>query len=135
MRPNHLFTTIFLYTITAAFLLLATAGCVPAKPELQANLAPDAREVLLEDDEVRENVDQGTSTAVESDLTQVAPQQNGKSILERYCAQCHLSQSLEQMRKPRSEWEGILRQMDRLGVKLSDDERTALLDYLAVYDK
>jgi len=63
---------------------------------------------------------------------QVTPLPDRPSLLEEHCARCHDVQWLEKADKPRTGWEQTLTQMESLGVQLSDTEREALLDYLAV---
>jgi hypothetical protein len=55
--------------------------------------------------------------------------------LESHCAQCHVVEGLQQMRKARSEWDYTLTQMEALGASLDEQEKVILLDYLAVTGK
>jgi hypothetical protein len=135
MRSNTIIAAFFWVTIIAAILVLLAGGYIPALNVPQANLSSDAQNVLVEDVKVQEDAGAGTSTPEEPPVTQVPPLQDGASLLASHCAQCHLTQWLEQISKPRSGWEKTLTQMEGMGVQLSEVEKAALLDYLAVVDE
>ena len=84
----------------------------------------------MESVEVRVDDGAGSLPTTEAADYQIAPLQDGKSLLESRCARCHLVDTLEQMEKSRDEWEGILAQMERIGVQISDREEAVLLDHL-----
>jgi cytochrome c5 len=57
---------------------------------------------------------------------------DGKALLQERCTRCHgLDRVEKHARVDREHWANIVREMMRKGAKLNDDERNALLDYLA----
>ncbi len=70
------------------------------------------------------------STVQEPAVSQSASSQNGLSILESHCVQCHTTQWLMKNKKTRTEWEKTLVQMEIKGVHLSNTEKEDLIDYL-----
>jgi LSD1 subclass zinc finger protein len=61
--------------------------------------------------------------------------QDGASLLNIRCAQCHTVELIKQTNQTRAEWENTLAQMEKMGVTLSNDEKIVLIDYLTGVDK
>lgn len=134
MRPKDLFVTIIVNAVFAAILALLTSCSMPKNTATQTVSPGDVRDALAE--QVAFQVDTGTvvSTAERPVAPQDMPVQSGLSLLKSHCAGCHLPAWIDQIEKPRAEWEGILERMEAMGVHLSDTENDVLLDYLAVAD-
>jgi hypothetical protein len=60
--------------------------------------------------------------------------QEGPSLLQTRCTQCHALQKILQVKKTRTEWENALSKMESFNVKISDAEKKVLLDYLTTVD-
>lgn len=88
-------------------------------------------------------VDQSDSQAgpvaeISGEVGPVSPQvslADGPTLLQDHCAKCHSVHALERSERSRSDWEKILSRMERRGVRLSEEERDALLFYLVIPDK
>lgn len=100
MQTRNIFLTFSLVIILAV-----------AVKALVMNSIPDAQDVPL-------------ATSQEAGL------QDGSSLIDSHCAQCHTIQRLKQTKKTRTGWENTLAKMERIGVSLSDTEKVVLLDYL-----
>ena len=135
MRSKSLFKTM-ISVITFAVILVLLAACSGASSgATQINATSDIQVTPIT--RVEAQLDSGTPVpaAIELATSQVPPIQNGTALLERHCAKCHLVQSLQQIKKPRSEWEKILAQMEGMGLHLDDNEKVDLLNYLTVADQ
>ena len=121
--------------ILAATLVLLAACSGTSSSAMQIN-TPSAVQVtpLIH---VEAQLDTGTPVpaAIEPAVSQVPPMQDGTAFLEQHCAKCHLVQWLQQIKKPRSEWEKTLAQMEGMGVHLDGNEKVDLLDYLSEDEK
>lgn len=127
-----------------ALLALGVAGCGPksAQGDSLAQSDPALSAVVTatangqaEGVGVQAEAQARPSAATEPAESQVTQSQNGSSLLQTYCAQCHQVRLLEQTRRPRAGWERILSRMERHGVRLSEAEKSILLDYLTVPEK
>lgn len=131
MRQRRLFTiVIFSIAFLANLVLLTSCGNIPvtdsqSDPRANEQEQVDARAVAQFDASVR--LPEGNATAITQETSTI----DGRSILESSCSQCHLVESLLQVKKSRTDWEGALQQMEMMGVHLSDTEKVSLLDYLA----
>jgi hypothetical protein len=67
--------------------------------------------------------------------TQEISEKDGLTILVNNCTQCHLVQSLLQIKKSRIGWEEALGKMEAMGIHLSETEKITLLDYLATNEE
>ena len=127
-----------------ALLVLGVAGCGPKSLQGDSlahsnstNTTPTVVTVDGQGERVELQVKDSApiSAATEPSETQVASPQDGSSLLQIHCAKCHSVKLLERSKKPREEWERILLRMERAAVRLTDSERSALLEYLAAPDK
>lgn len=132
MRPVNLLIALIVVAIFGTILVLLSDGLIIQSNGTQivspADVMADPVEPLVVD--VREPIHE----IGESVEYQVTSQEDGRSLLESLCAQCHIPQLLMQVKKERIEWEKTLAQMEAVGVHLSDDEREILLDYLTAAD-
>jgi mono/diheme cytochrome c family protein len=135
MRARYSIATV----IFAIFgtVLLVRFGLGPGPPDAQPQTIsyPETQEARIERGEVQ--VDAAAtvppaSTPAGSPATTTA---QGQSILESHCAQCHVVEGLQQIKKSPSEWDYTLAQMEALGASLDEQEKVILLDYLAVTGK
>lgn len=60
---------------------------------------------------------------------------DGPSVLQDRCTQCHSLAPIQRVKKTRAEWAKTLSRMESLGAKMSDAEKTILLDYLSAAEK
>ena len=123
--------TVITFFVAITFIATMSAGCVPA---INVENAPPANSENMLADHVEVTVD-----ASETDpdpkkeaATPEIPPPDGQSLLEKHCAQCHPVQSLIKPRKSRLEWDMALAQMKGMGVRLSNEEKDVLLDFLSV---
>ncbi len=75
------------------------------------------------------------ANVTETDETGLSSEQDGRTLLQAHCAQCHSVKLLERSNMPRAQWESTLTRMETHTGHLSDVERATLLDYLAAPDK
>jgi competence protein ComEA len=64
-------------------------------------------------------------------LSQGLPEGKSRELVVRVCAQCHEPQRAAAVRLTREGWEGEVSKMMGLGAKMTDDEYTQIVDYLA----
>lgn len=134
MRPRYFLITMLSILIFIGIPALLSACSSHSSAISQINAPSGVPEALVEHTEVQ--VDDGAliSATQEAAVSQVTSLQDGPSLLERHCAQCHLVQKLQQIKKPRAEWEKTLAQMEGMGVRLEAADKVNLLDYLTVAD-
>ena len=59
--------------------------------------------------------------------------EQGAKLLEKQCLDCHLEEKLRRYRKNRDQWDRTIINMIRgAGVKLTEEEKSILLDYLTL---
>ncbi len=61
----------------------------------------------------------------------MAPALDGATLLETRCSVCHSADRAKQTRLTQEQWEQIVTEMIGKGAKLTDAEKTALVEYLA----
>lgn len=61
------------------------------------------------------------------------PDDPNKKLVERLCSRCHSLNVLPTPRRTRSEWFKTIDEMERRGLKASDEELGAVVEYLAHY--
>ncbi len=132
MQSKKLITIIFLAIISIVIIVLFAACSIPANTKLLNDSSSEYREALADPlDSQVVNPANPTSTTVTLETPTVIPQSGARLLLEKHCTRCHLTQWIEQIEAPSTEWESIMAQMERLGVNLSEDEKGVLLNYLA----
>lgn len=135
MQPKYLFTTIFITLFFALIIVLLATGSISTTIASPIKPLTESREVWADSGEPRANPAKPTLTTVILATPPATLQPDAELLLERNCTQCHITQWLEQIKKPRTEWESILAQMERMGVNLSENEKVILLNYLAALDE
>ena len=61
------------------------------------------------------------------------PDGPGKAETQRVCSQCHEVERSISPRQDRAGWQATLNKMSGLGMKATDDEMQAVLDYLSLH--
>jgi len=61
------------------------------------------------------------------------PEGKGKDVVERICNSCHGSDQITSHRMSKKEWADTVDRMQDNGANPTDDEVTAILDYLATH--
>jgi hypothetical protein len=135
MRPRYIFATIGFVTVFVVILVMLTAGFIPPGPVTKISTQTGPRNVSVESAEVQVDAGASHSSTPEPLASPVTPKQDGPSLLESHCAQCHITRSLEQIKKSHAEWETTLAKMEAMGVHLNESEKVVLFEYLAVTDK
>jgi len=64
-------------------------------------------------------------------LSQGLPEGKSRELVVRVCAQCHEPQRAAAVRLTREGWEDVVSKMMGLGAKMTDDQYTQIVDYLA----
>ena len=61
------------------------------------------------------------------------PEGPGKDLVLAKCQSCHEIGLVARERLSRDRWDGVIEEMELQGLKLTQEERAAILDYLATY--
>jgi hypothetical protein len=130
MQPRKIFVSSIFITILTFVLLLIVTGFIPPGVDRPQALASTQGAAPVESPEIQVNLKALTTSAPEPVASLEISIQDGQSLLEAHCSQCHLTHSLDQVEKSRGEWEMDLKKMETFGVRLGDSEKTILLDYL-----
>ena len=56
---------------------------------------------------------------------------NGETLVNEKCARCHSLDRIQGARKSAAEWEATVSRMQGNGLRVTDAEKTAIVDYLA----
>jgi mono/diheme cytochrome c family protein len=56
---------------------------------------------------------------------------NGETLVNEKCARCHGLDRVQGARKSAADWEATVSRMQGNGLKITDAEKTAIVDYLA----
>jgi cytochrome c5 len=134
MRLRYLFTTISFVIVFAVVLVMLAIGFIPLSAGNQINSQSNIRNVPVERVDVRITAGATISSTTEPLVFQAASLQDGSSLLESHCAQCHNTKSLEKTKKSYAEWKKTLSHMETMGVHLNDSEKVDLLNYLTATD-
>lgn len=62
---------------------------------------------------------------------QKLPEGKGKAVVEAACDGCHGMEQLQGRAWSKAKWLEVVKKMEDKGATLSDEERTAVVDYLA----
>jgi hypothetical protein len=135
MQSKSLINILFLVTILIEIAVLAAACSIPTNTPPSNKTLSESRKALAESVNSQAKPANPTSTTVPPETPTRIPQPDARSLLEKHCARCHLTQWIEQIEEPRTEWESILLQMERMGAELSETEKKLLLDYLNISDQ
>lgn len=129
--------------VLVAVLGLLAGNSISANTITSAKPTADVQVVQIKPTAVQtEAGSQNLSTLVPTPLSKVGPTSSpttagpdGQSILQNRCTGCHSLQPIRQSKRTRAEWEKVLSKMVSNGAKISDTEKTTLLDYLTSADK
>jgi MFS family permease len=124
----------FIVLAFAAALVLLAANSIPASTIPLSKTKSDVQGVQTTRSKVPTEV--GSSNLLTQAPTP-SPEtvlQEGPSLLQTRCTQCHALQKILQVKKTRTEWENALSKMESFNVKISDAEKKVLLDYLTTVD-
>lgn len=130
---NITYLRFLFFTIIVVVHSLLIAYSIPASAIHTMNSTPSQQGATEKHGEMQTDSDEPNLTAQESTTVKASSLQNGLSILESRCAQCHTPQWLKKTKKTQTEWEITLAQMERIGVHLSDTEKDILIDYLVYH--
>jgi cytochrome c5 len=136
MRPRYIFATIGFASVFVVILIMLAAGFIP--PDAVSKMISKSAVMSRTPEPVEIQVDAGafhSSTPTASLASSLAPEQDGPSLLESHCAQCHTTQRLGHIKKSQTEWETTLAQMEAIGVHLTENEKVVLLNYLSTAGK
>jgi cytochrome c5 len=123
-------------TILAAFVTaLSFAGCGGKKDVANAaetvGEGPASTAAPYEADVYTVGEEPASSAAVYEAETAPASEINGETLLETRCTVCHTLDRVKKKKLDRAGWEKIVVRMKGHGAKVNDDEREALVGYLA----
>jgi cytochrome c5 len=71
------------------------------------------------------------ATAAPAVATEAPAAADGATLLDTRCSTCHSANKIKQGRATRDQWDQLVTNMIDRGAKLSDAEKTVLVDYLA----
>lgn len=106
-RTHRLFTAVLMLA------LLAPAACAPADQAPETATPPAASEGATSS---------GSGAGAVTD---------GASLVAERCTVCHDMQRIDRVEQSRAEWEATVDSMIAKGTQLNDEERQAVIDYLA----
>ncbi len=135
MRSKYLLMIILCVTALVAITVLIGANSARAGTFPLSRTASKAQDVQTQRTQVKTEVDSPKPSTVIRTPSIETPLPDGQSLLQSRCTQCHELRRLQQIKKSRTEWAKSLSRMEWLNVRLSDTEKTVLLDYLAMVDK
>ena len=134
IRTRYMFLALSSVAIFAVVLVLLAINSVPASAVPPISSTFDTRDVTTEQVELQTDTGASNPITTEPSGSQVAPLPDGPSVIANQCNKCHTNEWLKQIKKTPAEWEEVLAKMKWMGVRLSDTERIALIDYLAIAD-
>ena len=103
-------------TVLMALVVLGAAGCGSEAPD---TIAPDTP---------------GTVEPVEPDSgegSEVPATDADRTLVEAKCSGCHNLDRVWAASQDRGQWEATIRRMEANGLQVSEDERVAIIEYLA----
>ena len=126
---------------TIALLALVVAGCSTrsVQGESLTQNKPISPAIVVTTEQARMvnvevKVDSDKQFSEEGNTQATGTEQDGPALLQLHCERCHRLTTLEKTPRSRSDWERILSRMERTGVRLTEAEKSALLEYLAIPD-
>lgn len=131
IKPTYFIITILIAAFIAVLLVMQSAGSVVPLTNDQNIISPsDTPDRQVEPVKAQDDTSMLPAPTPKLVSAQVTPPLDGRSVLEDHCVNCHEVQWLEKIKKTRPEWEKTLGVMKQVGVRLSDTEKDALLNYL-----
>lgn len=70
-------------------------------------------------------------TAPEATATPSSEVLDGKKLIDERCAVCHTLEKVQSAQKDRAGWEITVERMIQSGARLTEEEKNAVIDYLA----
>ena len=135
MRQRHFHNTV-IFTLALLLITGALVSCShPRQTTNKTKVPADAQVAAIDHASVQFEARENFPVIIATTTVQEMSINDGHTILENICAQCHLVQSLLQIKKSRPEWEGVLQQMEMMGVHLSNIDKSVLLDYLVATEE
>jgi cytochrome c5 len=102
----------------------------PIKSYLARNFGPNSASLVMANEQ--QATARETAGVHNTPLTAATlPEEAGKSILLSSCTSCHVLSKTTNARKDEAGWRGNVKDMIRLGAKLSSEEEAVLVAYLA----
>ncbi|HLO17659.1 MAG TPA: hypothetical protein VK206_22705 [Anaerolineales bacterium] len=129
----RMITALIVTAFVAALVLLAANSMLAGASPLIKNTA-DVKGTLTGRTEVPTEVGSSSLSTKAPTPSPETALQEGPSVLQARCTQCHSLQKVLQAKKTRAEWEETLSKMESFNVKISDTEKKVLLDYLTSVD-
>lgn len=128
---RYLYAALFLASILAVILVLIATGMIPPSKGASVNSTSVAPDELVEPVAGQVAAVEPRDSTGEQGASQAASSEEALALLESHCAQCHAIRLLKGTKKPRTEWEKTLLQMEAFGVSLGSTEKVILIDYLS----
>ena len=122
-------TSIFIITLLVAAFLLVSIPLLSENPDSTVNQSADIHTAGATHLESQADRLPYSSTTTEPGAPSLSLL-DGPALLDQHCTQCHLTEQLFQAKRSRAAWEMALVRMEKLGVGLSEDETSILIDYL-----
>jgi cytochrome c5 len=130
------FLPVKIYMLAMFLILGLLVSCsTPHTAATQIESSGGDQETRVEHASVQVDAQEVTIDVKATNPTQEMSINDGQTILENTCAQCHLAQSLLETKKSPAEWEAVLQQMALMGVRLSETEKIVLIEYLATTEE
>ncbi len=124
----------FIVTAFVAALVLLAAKSISASTIPLSKTKSDVQGVQTKRSEVPTEVGSSNLSTQAPTPSPETALQEGPSLLQTRCTQCHPLQTIRQVKQTRTEWEKTLSKMESFNVKISDTEKKVLLDYLTMVD-
>lgn len=135
IRPAMRMLVALFVTVLVAVLVLLAAKTISAS-NLPAKTNSNVQNVQAKPLEVpTKGRSLAQSTQVPTPSPETVLQQEGPSILQAQCTQCHSLQKVLNVKKTSAGWEETLARMESYGTKINDSEKNLLLDYLTNVNK
>ncbi|HET6350778.1 MAG TPA: hypothetical protein VFG89_01450 [Coriobacteriia bacterium] len=106
----HRVTSVIVICVLALMLVLGSGCAASQQPAASGGQTPTTTEG---------STSSGASTATD-----------GSSLAQEKCTQCHSFDRVQAAQKDKAGWESTLDRMVGHGLKVTDAERTAIIDYL-----
>jgi len=130
MRTKVISAALFIAIISSAILLLRIAYPIPASGVAATIAASPVPATATE--RSKDSIEPGAPDPTEPVGSDTDLMTDGPALIASHCTKCHVAQSFSQIKKQRDEWELTLVRMEKLGVHMSEREKSVLLDYLVL---
>lgn len=134
MKPRYSLVAAIVVAIPIALLVLNTVDS--GSPETGPTVAPPSGMAKEQVESIGGPVEANAVLTVTPQAAEpIVLEQDGTTLLQAHCAQCHSVKLLEHTRKSRADWEKTLSRMERYSGLLSDAEKLTVLNLLDASDK